>query len=107
MLCGIMKEGNRMELWKWNLYICWFGFFCIIVGMSLVILFLLFYIEKLGVYDISFISRWVGIVFGFIFLMVVIVFFLWGSLVDKYGWKFMFFCVSLGMVVVMIFIGFV
>ncbi|QDZ80308.1 MFS transporter [Priestia megaterium] len=106
-LCGTTKEGNRMELWKRNLYICWFGSFCTTAGMSLVIPFLPLYIEKLGVHDTSSISRWAGTAFGATFLMAAIVSPLWGSLADKYGRKLMLLRASLGMAIVMTSIGFV
>ncbi|MEH7606458.1 MFS transporter, partial [Priestia megaterium] len=96
-----------MELWKRNLYICWFGSFCTTAGMSLVIPFLPLYIEKLGVHDTSSISRWAGIAFGATFLMAAIVSPLWGSLADKYGRKLMLLRASLGMAIVMTSIGFV
>lgn len=101
-----IKEGAAMELWKKNLYICWFGSFCTSSGMSLVIPFLPLYVEKLGISNEGDIARWSGIVFGSTFLMAAIVSPLWGKLADKYGRKPMLLRASLGMAVIMTLMGF-
>lgn len=103
----MIYEGVAMELWKRNLYICWFGAFCTTAGMSLVIPFLPLYIEKLGVHNEATIERWAGIAFGATFLMAAIVSPIWGKLADKYGRKPMLLRASLGMAIVMTLMGFV
>ena len=47
-----------MASWKRNLMICWLGCFTTAAGMSLVIPFLSFYIEELGVTGTSSIAQW-------------------------------------------------
>lgn len=56
-----------MASWKRNLIICWLGCFTTAAGMSLVIPFLSFYIEDLGVTGTSEIAQWSGIAFGVTF----------------------------------------
>lgn len=96
-----------MASWKRNLMICWLGCFTTAAGMSLVIPFLSFYIEKLGVTGTSNIAQWSGIAFGVTFLMGAIVSPLWGKLGDTHGRKLMLIRASLGMAIIMTLMGFV
>ncbi|MDM5154391.1 multidrug efflux MFS transporter [Bacillus sp. DX1.1] len=96
-----------MANWKRNLIICWLGCFTTAAGMSLVIPFLSFYIEELGVSGTSNIAEWSGIAFGVTFLMGAIVSPLWGKLGDIHGRKLMLIRASLGMAIIMTLMGFV
>ncbi|MGI2750192.1 multidrug efflux MFS transporter [Bacillus cytotoxicus] len=96
-----------MASWKRNLMICWLGCFTTAAGMSLVIPFLSFYIEKLGVTGTSNIAQWSGIAFGVTFLMGAIVSPIWGKLGDTHGRKLMLIRASLGMAIIMTLMGFV
>ncbi|MEM5607458.1 MFS transporter [Bacillus toyonensis] len=102
-----MKEGVKMASWKRNLMICWLGCFTTATGMSLVIPFLSFYIEELGVTGTSSIAQWSGLAFGVTFLMGAIVSPIWGKLGDIHGRKLMLIRASLGMAVIMTLMGFV
>ena len=75
--------------------------------MSLVIPFLSFYIEELGVTGTSSIAQWSGLAFGVTFLMGAIVSPIWGKLGDIHGRKLMLIRASLGMAIIMTLMGFV
>ncbi|MEB8659348.1 MFS transporter, partial [Bacillus cereus] len=96
-----------MASWKRNLMICWLGCFTTAAGMSLVIPFLSFYIEELGVTGTSSIAQWSGLAFGVTFLMGAIVSPIWGKLGDIHGRKLMLIRASLGMAIIMTLMGFV
>jgi MFS transporter, DHA1 family, multidrug resistance protein len=53
-----------METWRKNLYIVWLAQFITMMGMSMVVPFLPFFIRELGVSDEGSIARWSGIVFS-------------------------------------------
>ena len=74
-------------------------------GMSLVIPFLSFYIEELGVTGTSSIAQWSGLAFGVTFLMGAIVSPIWGKLGDIHGRKLMLIRASLGMAIIINFDG--
>lgn len=95
-----------MASWKRNLMICWLGCFTTAAGMSLVIPFLSFYIEELGVTGTSSIAQWSGLAFGVTFLMGAIVSPIWGKLGDIHGRKLMLIRASLGMAIIMTLMGF-
>lgn len=96
-----------MQRWQRNLYICWFGSFATVAGMSLVIPFLPLYIEQLGVHNIGAVEQWSGATFSAPFLLSAIVSPIWGKLADKKGRKLMLLRASLGMAIVMFSMGFV
>ncbi|CAM3972720.1 multidrug efflux MFS transporter [Alicyclobacillus pomorum] len=102
-----MNEGHGMQLWKRNLWVCWFGSFATTAGMSLITPFLPLYIEQLGVHETGAVEQWSGIAFGATFLLSAIVSPIWGRLADKRGRKLMLIRASLGMAVVVTVMGFV
>ncbi len=91
--------------WRRNLWVCLFGSFTTIVGMTLLLPFLPLYVEQLGVTDPAAIVQWSGIAFGATFLSAALVAPLWGQLADRYGRKLMLVRASLGMAVAMSLIG--
>jgi len=96
-----------MEIWKRNLYVCWFGVFVMSLGTSQLVPILPLYIEELGVKDINQVEVWSGIAFGVTFVTLAIFSPLWGRMSDKYGRKPMLLRASLGMTVVITCIGLV
>ncbi len=96
-----------MEIWKRNLYVCWFGVFVMSLGTSQLVPILPLYIEELGVHDINQVEVWSGIAFGVTFVTLAIFSPLWGRMSDKYGRKPMLLRASLGMTVVITCIGLV
>lgn len=75
------------ELWKKNLIILWAAQFIAIMGMSLVVPFLPFYIKYLGVPSASEAAYWSGIVFAGPFFISFFLTPFWGWLGDRYGQK--------------------
>lgn len=96
-----------MQTWKRNLCICWFGSFTAAVGMSMIIPFLPFYIEVLGVDSMEKIVQWSGVAYGVTFLLAAVLAPVWGRMGDIYGHKWMLIRASLGMAIVMTLMGIV
>ncbi len=99
-----VDEGGSAH-WRRNLLVCVFGSFTTIVAMTLLLPFLPFYVEELGVSDHAAIVQWSGVAFGATFLSAGLVAPLWGHLADRYGRKLMLIRASLGMAVAMSLIG--
>jgi len=96
-----------MEIWKKNLYVCWFAVFIVSSGMSQMAPSLPLYIEHLGVHDTASIAKWSGIVFGSNFISLAIFAPIWGKFADKYGRKSMILRASLWLSVIVTGMGFV
>ncbi|KAA0207471.1 MAG: MFS transporter [Ignavibacteriaceae bacterium] len=73
--------------WKRNLYIIWIAQFIAMIGMSMVIPFLPFYIRELGVTDPTELEKWSGLVFAGPFVLSFVMTPVWGALGDKFGKK--------------------
>lgn len=80
---------NTLEPWRRNLYIIWGAQFIAMMGMSLVVPFLPFYIRSLGVTNPSAVAQWSGLVFAGPFLPAFFLTPVWGFLGDRYGRKLM------------------
>ncbi|MGI4862135.1 MAG: MFS transporter [Janthinobacterium lividum] len=91
--------------WRANLYVCVFGSFTTIVGMTLLLPFLPLYVAQLGVRDHAAIVEWSGAAFGATFFTAALTAPLWGRLADRYGRKLMLIRASLGMAAAMALIG--
>lgn len=76
-----------MEIWRKNLYSIWAAQFVAMVGMSMVIPFLPFYIRELGVTNHDELEYWSGIVFSGPFILSFILTPVWGALGDRFGKK--------------------
>jgi DHA1 family multidrug resistance protein-like MFS transporter len=76
------------------------------VGMSMVIPFLPFYIRELGITDPAELERWSGIVFSGPFILSFILTPVWGMLGDKFGKKTMVLRAIFGLAVSQLLIGF-
>ena len=96
-----------MEIWKKNLYTCWFAVFIVSSGMSQMAPMLPLYIDHLGIHDTASIARWSGIVFGSNFISLAIFSPIWGKYADKYGRKPMILRTSLWLSIIMACMGFV
>ena len=95
-----------MEIWKRNLFVCWFGAFITAIGLSQIAPFLPVYIKDLGVenaYNVDILS---GICFGITFLISAIVSPMWAKMSDKHGRKPMLLRASIGMAIVIFLMGF-
>lgn len=75
------------EPWRRNLYIIWASQFIAMMGMSLVVPFLPFFIRDLGVQSTEEVARWSGLVFAGPFFISFFTTPIWGFLGDRYGRK--------------------
>jgi DHA1 family multidrug resistance protein-like MFS transporter len=87
------------------MWILWAANFVITSGMNLVIPFLPFYIETLGVTATDEVERWSGWIFSAQFVTSVIFQPIWGSFADKHGRKPMLIRAALGMGIVTVLMG--
>ncbi|MFL0245648.1 multidrug efflux MFS transporter [Candidatus Clostridium stratigraminis] len=94
-----------MKLWQKNLIICWFGMFVSGIGMSQIAPVMPLYIKQLGVTNASSVAELSGIAFGITYIISAIFSPIWGNAADKYGRKPMLLRASLGMAIVIFFMG--
>ncbi|PHA02514.1 MFS transporter [Bacillus pseudomycoides] len=95
-----------MQIWKRNLFICWFGMFITSVGMSQIAPVLPLYIKHLGVHSSALVAQFSGIAFGVTYIVSAVFSPIWGRAADKYGRKPMLLRASLGMAIVIFSMGF-
>ncbi|MCM2998566.1 multidrug efflux MFS transporter [Paenibacillus cellulositrophicus] len=95
-----------MQIWKRNLWVCWFGMFMTGVGMSQIAPVLPLFIKELGIENASWISQLSGVAFGVTYIISAIFSPIWGRAADKYGRKLMLLRASLGMAIVIGCMGF-
>jgi DHA1 family multidrug resistance protein-like MFS transporter len=96
-----------MEIWKRNLLVCWFGVFATSSGISEILPILPLYVEYLGIHNTAEIEQLSGLAFGITTLIMAIFSPIWGQAADKYGRKSMLLRASLGMAIIIIFMGLV
>lgn len=94
-----------MEIWRKNLYSIWIAQFFAMVGMSMVVPFLPFYIRELGVTDPNDLEKWSGIVFAGPFILSFILTPVWGALGDRFGKKAMVLRAILGLSISQLLVG--
>ena len=80
---------KTLEPWRRTLYIIWAAQFIAMMGMSLVVPFLPFYIQSLGVTAPDDLARWSGYVFAGPFFISLFLTPVWGFLGDKCGKRLM------------------
>lgn len=80
---------QKHEPWRRTLYTIWMAQFIAMMGMSLVVPFLPFYIRDLGVTEPDEVARWSGLVFSGPFFLSFFILPVWGYLGDRYGRKLM------------------
>lgn len=102
-----MPGGNDMEIWKRNLFVCWFGVFATSTGLSQLAPILPLYIDQLGLHDMAAIERMSGVAYGVTFITMAIFAPIWGQAADRYGRKPMLLRASMGMALVVASMGFV
>ncbi|HMQ70806.1 MAG TPA: MFS transporter [Ignavibacteria bacterium] len=95
-----------MESWKKNLYSIWIAQFVAMVGMSMVIPFLPFYIRELGITNPDELEHWSGIIFSGPFILSFLLTPVWGMLGDRFGKKTMVLRAIFGLAVSQLLIGF-
>ncbi len=95
-----------MPIWKRNLFICWFGAFATMAGLSQITPILPLFITELGVRDIHEVEKWSGLAFGITFIISAIASPIWGHAADRFGRKPMLLRASLGMAITITMMGF-
>jgi len=78
-----------MPQWQKNIYAIWTAQFLAMVGLTLIVPFLPFYIRILGVTRLEDVERWSGFLFAAPFLVQTLASPIWGVLGDRYGRKMM------------------
>jgi MFS family permease len=92
-------ESGVNPYWRRNLYVCLFGSFVNMAGMTILLPFLPNYIRDLGVSDETAIVFWSAAAFSASFIAAGLVSPIWGYLADLYGRKPMLIRACLGMTV--------
>lgn len=96
-----------MQIWQRNLYVMWVAEALAIIGFSVVIPFLPYYVQELGVSDLTEVEMWAGILYSVPAVLMGIFAPIWGSLSDRYGRKLMVERAMLGGAVILTVTGFV
>jgi DHA1 family multidrug resistance protein-like MFS transporter len=94
-----------MEAWQRNLRVIWIAQFIAMMGMSLVVPFLPFFIRELGVRDEVEVSRWSGLAFAGPFMVSLFMTPIWGWLGDRYGRRLMVIRAIFGLGIAQILVG--
>jgi MFS transporter, DHA1 family, multidrug resistance protein len=77
------------EPWRRTLYVIWAAQFITMMGMNIVVPFLPFYVQSLGVTNPDDVARWSGYVFAGPFFISLFLTPIWGHLGDRYGRRMM------------------
>ncbi len=78
-----------MEAWRRNLYVIWVAELAALAGFSMVIPFLPYYVQELGISELHQVELWSGVLFTTQAVTMTIFSPIWGSLADRYGRKVM------------------
>jgi DHA1 family multidrug resistance protein-like MFS transporter len=95
-----------MARWKINLIVLWIGQFLIMGGMTMIIPFLPFYLQELGIQDPRSLALWASWIFAANFVTAFFFQPIWGGLSDRFGRKVMLLRSGFGMAIVMTLMGF-
>jgi DHA1 family multidrug resistance protein-like MFS transporter len=95
-----------LKAWQRNLYVIWFAEFMAIAGFSFVMPFLPYYIQDLGIRDMTQVELWSGVLYSAHAIPMAIFAPIWGMLADRYGRKPMVMRAMLGGAVVLGAMGF-
>lgn len=93
-----VKEVNKLEVWKKNMYILSITQFLVMSAFSLIIPFIPIYLKNdLGVHNQTDIQLWTGMIFGATFLSAFLFQPIWGKIADKTSRKTILIRSALGM----------
>ncbi len=93
------SESGVNPYWRRNLYVCLFGSFVNMAGMTILLPFLPNYVRELGVHEDKAVMFWSAAAFSASFLAAGLVSPIWGWLADLYGRKPMLIRACLGMTI--------
>jgi DHA1 family multidrug resistance protein-like MFS transporter len=96
-----------MQTWQRNLYTLWVAELVAIAGFTVVLPFLPYYVQELGVTELEQVEFWSGLLFASKAVAMAIFSPVWGSIADRYGRKLMVERAMFGGAVVMGAMGFV
>lgn len=96
-----------MQTWQRNLYTLWVAELIAIAGFTVVLPFLPYYVQDLGVTELEQVELWSGLLFASQAVAMAIFSPIWGSVADRYGRKLMVERAMFGGAVVMGAMGFV
>jgi DHA1 family multidrug resistance protein-like MFS transporter len=96
-----------MQTWQRNLYTLWVAELVAIAGFTVVLPFLPYYVQELGVMELEQVEFWSGLLFASKAIAMAIFSPIWGSIADRYGRKLMVERAMFGGAVVMGAMGFV
>jgi len=102
----LTPESGVNPYWRRNLYVCLFGSFVNMAGMTILLPFLPNYVRALGVADQTAIVFWSAAAFSASFLAAALVSPIWGYLADLYGRKPMLIRACFGMTIAISALGF-
>ena len=102
-----MEASSLKRGWQRNLYVIWAAELVAVAGFTVVIPFLPYYVQELGVTDPEQVAIWSGLVFTGHGITMAILAPIWGSLADRYGRKLMVQRAMFGGAVVLAAMGFV
>ncbi|MEO3944154.1 MFS transporter [Gorillibacterium sp. CAU 1737] len=95
-----------MERWKMNLAVLWIGQFFVMSGTTMIIPFLSYYLQEMGLHDPHQVALWSSLIFSSNFITSFLFQPLWGGIADRYGRKMMLMRSGYGMAIVMGLMGF-
>jgi len=78
-----------MQTWQRNLYALWIAELVAIAGFTVVMPFLPYYVQELGVTELEQVELWAGLLFASQAVAMAIFSPIWGSVADRYGRKMM------------------
>jgi DHA1 family multidrug resistance protein-like MFS transporter len=96
-----------MQTWQRNLYTLWIAELIAIAGFTVVLPFLPYYVQELGVTELEQVEFWSGLLLASKAVTMAIFSPVWGSLADRYGRKLMIERAMFGGAVLMVATGFV
>jgi DHA1 family multidrug resistance protein-like MFS transporter len=80
---------TTMQTWQRNLYTLWVAELVAIAGFTVVLPFLPYYVQELGVTELKQVKFWSGLLFASKAIAMAIFSPIWGSVADRYGRKLM------------------
>lgn len=102
-----MKRPSAPIDWKRNLILIWFAELIALSGFSVVMPFLPYYVQDLGITDLKLVSYWSGILTSSQMISMSLMAPVWGALSDRYGRKVMVVRAMFGGAVIIGLMGFV
>jgi len=102
-----MEADSLTRGWKRNLYVIWAAELVAIAGFTVVLPFLPYYVQELGVTDQGQVQMWSALLFTGQAITMAIFAPIWGSLADRYGRKLMVVRAMFGGAVLLCAMGFV